>query len=275
MSSNPLAAYFRRPSIYVNLPSQGQFYMPPLNANPQEVPIFPMTAIDEITYKTPDALFNGEATADVIKSCIPAIQDPWSMPVIDLTSALVGIRIASFGHEMIISTQCPACKEVADYGIDLREVLASVGVPDYSEPLSAGDLKIYFRPLNYREMNNNSRINFEEQRLTRSIESDPDLEDDAKMNKLAEAFRKVSIFTIETLAKNIDRIEIADTQTVTDHQFILEYLHSCDRDVYNEIKAHVVEQRSKTELKPLDIKCDACGHEYQQPYTLDMANFFE
>ena len=32
-----------------------------------------MTAKDEMMFKTPDALLNGQATVDVIQSCIPAI----------------------------------------------------------------------------------------------------------------------------------------------------------------------------------------------------------
>ena len=79
MSNNPLSQYFRQPSIYVKLPSGGQHYADgaidmPANG---ELPVYPMTAIDEITYRTPDALFNGNAVTNVIKSCVPAIRDPW------------------------------------------------------------------------------------------------------------------------------------------------------------------------------------------------------
>jgi hypothetical protein len=35
-----------------------------------------MTAKDELMFKTPDALLNGQSTVEVVKSCIPAIQDP-------------------------------------------------------------------------------------------------------------------------------------------------------------------------------------------------------
>jgi hypothetical protein len=62
-SNNPLQQYFRQPAIYVQLPSQGKFY-PAGTLNPSttgEYPVYPMTAIDEITYRTPDALFNGQA----------------------------------------------------------------------------------------------------------------------------------------------------------------------------------------------------------------------
>ena len=80
--NNPLRQYFRRPAIYITLPSKGKYY--PIGAveipEGGEIPVYPMTAIDEITSKTPDALFNGTAIAELIKSCIPAIKDPWAIP---------------------------------------------------------------------------------------------------------------------------------------------------------------------------------------------------
>ncbi len=74
---NPLRKHFRQPAIYVPLPSQGHYWpsgavvMPSNN----ELAVLPMTAIDEITSRTPDALFNGSAVTEIIKSCIPAIRD--------------------------------------------------------------------------------------------------------------------------------------------------------------------------------------------------------
>lgn len=275
MTDNPLSNYFRRPSIYITLPSGGKFYDGNLELNPTgELPIFPMTAIDEITYRTPDALFNGTATVEVIKSCAPGIKDPWQMPSVDLAAVLIAIRIASFGHEMDIESQCPKCQNARDYSIDLRTILDSLEKPNFDRPFEAGDLQVYFKPLNYAEMNENSKINFEEQRLTRSIEADPNVDDDKRLALLSEAFKKVSTFTLETLAKNIDRIETPDS-TVTDQIYILDFLRNCDREIYKGIKAYVIKERSKADLKPLHIKCDNCEHEYEQPYTLDMSNFFE
>ena len=63
MENNPLRQYFRRPAVHVKLPSGGLDYpegvidMPPSG----ELPVYPMTAIDEITARTPDALYNGVA----------------------------------------------------------------------------------------------------------------------------------------------------------------------------------------------------------------------
>ena len=70
--NNPLRQYFRRPAVFISLPSGGEGYGPDdiefEDENNLELPVYPMTAIDEITTKTPDALFNGTATVEIIKS---------------------------------------------------------------------------------------------------------------------------------------------------------------------------------------------------------------
>lgn len=57
-SANPLKQFFRQPAIYLRLPSNGDFWPAgSLQMTPNsELPVYPMTAIDEITYRTPDAL---------------------------------------------------------------------------------------------------------------------------------------------------------------------------------------------------------------------------
>ena len=104
---NPLTKYFRQPKVYVTLPSKGSHYAPGAIDMPEngELPVFAMTAKDELTMKTPDALLNGAATVNVIKSCIPDIIDPWQMPSIDLDAVLVAIRIATYGEILELETK--------------------------------------------------------------------------------------------------------------------------------------------------------------------------
>ena len=98
---NPLLAHFRQPAIYFQLPSKGQFWQSGLNMSPTEdLPVYPMTARDEITLRTPDALLNGQGVVDVIQSCCPNITDAWQMPSIDVDATLIALRIASYGNEM-------------------------------------------------------------------------------------------------------------------------------------------------------------------------------
>ena len=72
--SNPLQQYFRQPKIFISLPSKGLYYgAGSFQGDYNSVPIMAMTGMDEILMKTPDALFNGEATFKVIESCCPFI----------------------------------------------------------------------------------------------------------------------------------------------------------------------------------------------------------
>ena len=95
--NNPLVGYFRKPEVYVELPSRGNYYKPGILDLPPngEVGIFPMTARDELVLKTPDALLNGASTVEVINSCVPAITDAWEIPSVDMDALLIGIRIAT------------------------------------------------------------------------------------------------------------------------------------------------------------------------------------
>ena len=79
-NSNPLNKYFRQPAVYISLPSGGNY--PPHVVTPSktgELGVMPMTAKDEIRFKTPDALMNGVGVVDVIHSCIPDIKDAWQI----------------------------------------------------------------------------------------------------------------------------------------------------------------------------------------------------
>jgi len=274
MENNPLTTYFRRPAIYVKLPSDGQYYAKDtLNmTETHELPVFPMTAIDEITYRTPDALFNGQAVVDVIQSCVPNIKNAWAVPSVDLDAILVAIRIASYGHSMDIDTTCPKCSEESTYALDLRTVIEGLAAPDFRNPEIIGDLEIYFRPLNYKQMSENNVLQFEEQKLV-SVIDNADMDDKQKLNILADAFRKIGELTLKAVGQGIAAIKTPET-VVQDRKHIDEFLRNCDREVFDRLRDRVIKLKTESELKPLNIKCTHCGHEYSQPFTFDMSNFF-
>ena len=272
--SNPLSQYFRQPSIYIKLPSQGQNYpagtlVMPANG---ELPVYPMTAIDEITYRTPDALFNGQATVNVIQSCVPSIKDAWAVPSIDLDTILIAIRIASYGHDMEFATTCPACNDTTERSIDLRTMLDALRAPDYAAHVSHGDLSIYFRPLNYKNLNDNSALQYEQQKLLQVI-PDSTISEADKMTALTQAFKSLTEITIRSLAISITAIKTPQA-LVSEPAHIEEFLKNCERDLFNQIRDHVLQLREQSELQPLKLECTACNHQYQQALTLDMASFF-
>jgi RNase P subunit RPR2 len=273
-TNNPLRRYFRQPVIHVRLPSGGKYYpvgileMPPNG----EIPILPMTAIDEITSRTPDALFNGSAVMDIMASCVPAIKDPWLLPMVDFNTLLVSVRLASFGHEMEIGSTCPKCGHNHTLTIDLRTVLDNLGSPNYDESVIAGDLTCYFAPMTYRQVNEVSRTNFEDQKIMQAL-SNSEMPEEEKLKRLGDAFRKITELTIKSISESIAVIKTADAM-VTDKPSILEFLQNCPKHVFDQIRDHTVKLREATDLTPVSVTCEECSEQYKQPFTLDMSNFF-
>jgi hypothetical protein len=273
-SNNPLQQYFRQPAIYIQLPSRGNFYPEGVLNMPDngELPVYPMTAIDEITYRTPDALFNGSAVVNVIQSCIPNISNAWAIPAMDIDTILISIRIASYGHSIEIGTKCPACENEAEYGVDLRTIMDAIKSPNYKEVLNYGDMEFYFRPMTYKDINENNQLQFEEQRMFQAMVS-VDTSDDEKMKTMSNALKKITEITVKAMGLSIAAIK-TPTALVTEKEYIDDLLKHCDRQLFSQIRDRVIDLKSVSEIQPLKMKCNECGHEYQQAMTLDMSSFF-
>lgn len=271
---NPLRQYFRQPVIYLRLPSNGEFYPPgALDMPPNgELPILPMTAVDEITYRTPDALFNGAAVVNVIQSCVPNIKDAWSIPAMDVDSILIAIRIASYGHSMEFETVCPECSHESANGIDLRSVLDRIKSPDYKATIQHGDLEIFFQPMNYKNLNDNGQMQFEEQKIL-SILPNSEVSEAEKIRAINEAMKNITTMTVRALAQSISAIK-TPSAFVNEYDHISNFLENCDRKLFNQIRDHIIEIRTQSDLKPFDLECPECHHHYQQSLTLDMTSFF-
>ncbi len=272
--NNPLRQYFRQPSIYIRLPSGGRFYpegtltMPPNG----ELPVLPMTAVDEITYRTPDALFNGAAMVLVIQSCVPSIKNAWAIPSMDVDTILLGIRVASYGHDMELGSTCPNCKHESEFGIDLRQALDQIRAPDYETPVKHRDLEFFFRPMTYQNLNDNNQAQFDQQKLI-SVLPDTELPEAEKISAISDALRKITAMTIDALCQSIAAVKTPQA-LVTEPEFIRELMQNCDRKVFNSVRDHIIELKNQAELQPLKLTCPECKSEYQQSFTLDMTSFF-
>lgn len=273
--NNPLKQYFRQPAIYIKLPSQGKGYLDGALTIPPtgELPVYAMTAIDEITYRTPDALYNGQATVNVIQSCVPDIKDGWNIPSSDVDTLLIAIRIASYGHDMDFSSQCPACNHESERTLDLRTILDSIKTPDYTKSLNWGDMEIYFKPLSYKNLNDNNQMQFENQKLLQML-PDSTISDSEKMTALSTALRKITDITVGALSQSIAAIKTPQA-LVSEQEFIDEFLKNCDRALFNQLRDQIIELKTQAEMQPSKLICPECKHEYEQSVTLDMSSFFE
>jgi len=274
INNNPLRQYFRRPSVHLRLPSKGKYYadnvidMPPTG----ELPVYPMTAIDEITVKTPDALFNGSAIPELIKSCIPDIKDPWAINNVDLDAVLISIKAATGDGEMDLDTVCPACEEETKYGLSLISMLTQLKEGDYDSELIINELHIKFRPITYKEMNSASMKQFEIQKLFNSIDQLTDELEKAERAKTA--IISITELTMKLLANAIEYISTPSAR-VEETEYILDFLQNCDKESYDKIKDYHAKLKEDTSIKPLKLSCTSCNHNYEQSFTLNTADFFE
>lgn len=273
-STNPLQQFFRQPVIYLKLPSDGQYWpagsldMPPN----RELPILPMTAIDEITYRTPDALFNGNSVISVIQSCVPNVKNAWKIPSVDLNTVLVAIRIASIGQDMDVDTTCPACSHTESYGINLNQLLDSMPKPDYSEVITYGDLEVFFKPIDYETQNQINVLQFEQQKIIQSVQ-DSERTEDEKITILNSALKEITNITVKAIASSISGVR-TPAALVSDLNYIEEFLNNCDRALFNKIRDHAIKLRMDSEIPPMKLTCTECSNNYEQPIIMDSANFF-
>jgi hypothetical protein len=273
MTNNPLKQYFRRPSVYIKLPSGGKGYPDGSLDMPEngELPVYPMTAIDEITSRTPDALYNGSAVMQIIQSCVPNIKDPWQISALDVDTVLLAIRAASGNGTIEIDTTCPKCREIASYGLEIPRLLASLKAADYETELEIGDLFIKFRPIKFKEINEAGLAQFE---LSKSFASLTNADNEEEKLQISQrALKSITELTMDIVAKGIEYIRTPNF-TVTEREHILDFLRNCDRNSYISIRDYSTELKSKSELQPIQFKCDSCQHDYEQPIQLNPSDFF-
>ena len=274
-SNNPLAAFFRQPKIYIGLPSRGRFYPDGSleTTSTGEYPVYAMTAKDELLFKTPDALLNGSATVEVIKSCVPAIKDPWAMPSIDIDAVLIAIRLATYGAEMDVETTCPSCGEKEDKAADLRHLLDNLRDLEFQEKIEIGnDMTIFIKPMAYSEISKASIKTMEQQRIF-NIVNDESISDEDKVKMFQVSFVKLTDITIDVVAECISRVE-SNQGSTSDPAFIKEFLSNTERTVFDQINEHVKSMQVKSKMKALDTACGACAHAYKLEISFDQSDFF-
>jgi hypothetical protein len=281
MTENPLKKFYRQPKIYIKLPSSGNFYPPESIDMPPtgEFPIFAMTAKDELLMKTPDALMNGQATVDVIQSCVPNIKNAWDVPSIDVDAILVAIRIATYGEMLDVTAYVPGLDETKSYETDLTSVLDHLLHATYeSEVVIDDDLTIYLRPLTYREFSSHSLKTLEEQRLLRVV-TDESIDEVRKLELFSQSFKKLTDLTVNTVSMSVAKVLTPD-DVVTNSGFIQEFIDNADKDFFKKVVDHLEEQKEKFTIKPFKVKFTAeevahgAPEEMEVPITLDGSNFF-
>lgn len=281
-NSNPLNKYFRQPALYISLPS-GVNYPPHVVTPPQtgELGVMPMTAKDEIRFKTPDALMNGQGVVDVIHSCCPDIKDAWQIKSYDLDSILIAIRIATYGETMEINFSVPGINETAAHTVNLPAILEQIKSANIENSFTLQDgLKIGIRPLTYKDMTATSMQTFQQQKMYNAIQ-DSQMAEQEKAKRFNDAFAKLTELNSSILLKNIADITMTDGTVVSDPAQIKEFVDNANATIIKEIEKKMMALRSQGAVKPLKMKATeeqikkGAPVTYEVPVTFDTSNFFE
>jgi hypothetical protein len=282
VQQNPLASYMRQPKIYIKLPSGGAFWEHGSIDIPEtgEFAVYSMTAKDELTFKTPDALMNGQAVVDVIQSCIPSIKNAWATPNLDLDLLLIAIRIATYGESMEIEHKVPVADERVSHIIDLRMIVDQIlNNSRWDDSINIGQgMTCFIKPLTYRHVTKTSLKTFETQRLMQAVNDDT-LSNEQKLEIFNKSFKEMSDVTIDLIVDSIVAIKVGD-QVVQERSFILEFVQNADSEIIQRIQDHIAEMKKVSGIQPLTITSTDEHREkgapdtYELPITMDNSSFF-
>lgn len=281
-NSNPLQKYYRQPSIYVSLPSKGAYYdentFTPSESG--EIPVYPMTAKDEIAFKTPDGLINGESTVRVIKSCVPNLKNPWNLVNYDLDTVLLAIRVASYGETMDISATVPNTNEQISHSVNLPALLETVKAVQINEVFTTKEnFSVKVKPLTYKQINEMQQKTFEQQKTVSAIEQS-ELSLDEKNKRFQDCFKALTDLNFDVLEKAIAEITTPDGDKVQDPNMIKEFIANANATMIKQIQEGVNSIRNQAVIKPLQMKSTedqikkGAPVNYTLPITFDNANFF-
>ena len=281
-NTNPLGKYYRQPQIYIKLPSKGQYYGPDVFTPTEtgEIPILPMTAKDELAFKTPDAMINGQSTVDVIKSCVPNMLDPWKMVNYDTDAVLLAIRIATYGETMDVNYRVPVTNEEQSHTINLPALLEDLGrVEIVDETTTSTKFKIEIEPLTYKTLTKIQIARFEQQKMYGTIDNST-MTDEAKQTAFAKSFATLNMVNFSLLVDSIKSITTPEGNTVVDRAQIIEFCNNADAKTVTEIQEKLSELRVQAQIPPLRIKTTeeqikkGVPATFEVPITFDNSNFF-
>lgn len=281
-NTNPLGKYYRQPQIYIRLPSKGKYYGPDVFTPTEtgEIPVLPMTAKDELSFKTPDAMMSGQATVDVIQSCVPNFKNAWKMVNFDTDAVLLAIRIATYGETMDVTYNVPVTNEQMSHTVNLPamlEDLARVDIVD--EATTKSGFKVKLAPLDYQALTQVQVAQFEQQKIYTTVNNSA-LSEQEKSTQFVKSFKLLNNINFSMLVDSITEITTPEGQTVVDKLQIKEFCDNCDAKVINEIQDELAKIRAQAQIKPIQFKATeeqikkGVPASYEVPVTFDSSNFF-
>lgn len=280
VNDNPLKRYFRQPAMYLSLPTMGRWYKPnEVDLSGEgEIPVYGMTAIDEVMLNTPDAMLNGQALEKVISNCVPNVKNVKKLLVPDIEALFLGMKISTGGGNLEMERKCPKCEHENNFEVNCQNLLETMTyVEDSDCTVKLNDeLIVYVKPYSFEMRQMFMQKEFEEERTLRAIDdANKDMDEFTKAKILGESVERLSRITFNLVAQSIEKVVMAkENITVTDPNHIAEWLVSINR-VQAESILNVVNALNQVGVnKKVQAKCEACGNEWDETLNFDPVSFF-
>ncbi len=275
MSNNPLLSHMRQETVFVRLPSKGNFYKdPPELTSDGEIGVRAMTSGDELALKVPDALFNSEATYRVIQSCCPRIKDPKQMPYNDVDVVLMAIRRATYGNELTVPIECQneECKHKQEYIKEIDPVLAQIPTLEDQYTVTVGDLTVYIRPIDLHSTTELQLQAVEQLKINDTLTDFEGSQEDIK--KFQDSMRNIADSNSKIISRCVYIVEMPDKQRVEDQDQIQEWINNIDVITYNDIMKKLLEIQTVVIKVTVEGECVKCKEPFEQPIIVDQSHFF-
>tara|TARA_B100000900_G_scaffold413936_1_gene439136 strand:+ start:1176 stop:2015 length:840 start_codon:yes stop_codon:yes gene_type:complete len=276
--SNPLISAYRKPSLYIDLPSGGKYYDPaPKLSVDGELAVYAMTARDELITKTPDALFNGEASVSLIQSCCPDIPNPSQIPVNDLMVIMLGIRQASYGSEIEVEVPCEKCEHVNNVAVNCQSIIdGAMSRPRPENVVTINDgFEVTLKPYSLEDRNT---IQIQQIKQVKMIEGlqNTQVDDQSRQKLFGQTFVEMAELTVDLVTNCVDSVRTpsSENETVSDKDMIREWLKNITSKDYEVIKTKVDELSNDGVNNNFNVTCESCQHTWQTEVELDITNFF-
>ena len=273
---NPLAQYFRQFKLYLKLPSGTTYYTPNVVqfTDSGELGVLPMTGKDELVLKNPDALLNGEALIEVIKSCVPGVKDPKALLSNDIDALITAVRFATFNDSLETTLYCPSCGTENVFKLDLQYALDNMDYldPEYAVNLDSG-VSVYIKPHAFPDVLKGLHAQFEQSKLTRALENDniTDLERTAIFSK---AFKEMASITYDLILNSIIKVvDETNNVNVNNRSHIKEFLANIDNRSVDKIADMIKDINLVGIKRTFTAKCEKCDHEWENQIDFNPVNF--
>lgn len=280
-NANPLLNYYRVPGLHISLPTRGAFL--PFGSFEMtmgdDIPVLPMKTADEMLLKSPDALMNGYAIEQLIRSCVPSIKFPRFVSTPDLDVILLAIRAATYGDTMTVNSVCPKCGHTNSLDCHLPSLLATTTYIEPENPVRLSDeVIVYIRPYNLANATKAALASFEETRKMQALEEASDEDKNVQLNK---SMTRLSNLTIAMIADCVIKVVVPNAEVI-DREQIKGFIENINKTWVQKIEEKLKEINSHGVNKKIQVVCEGvneldstpCNNSWTAEVEFDPANFF-